>query len=1452
MAPTASASLTPPPTGDWTIDVGENAVLTTGTTTVTGNITVRGSLTVTTSTLELVSPAAGVIPRLFVQGPAAFTLDSATLRAAGGPSANFTLDASAGATVVLRSSSVQGLGSTTQGGLALVGAHFVGATVQVFDTIIDASNGGLGFDLGSTLTARNVAVTVQNRSLYLSGASSANLDGFSAKGRQTTSEFLVLINGSTLTGANVHLDNGTNLLLLLSSTATLTNATLENATHAGVLLVGSTLSVDVAFVAPHVNDSLAFEAYGSSVSVARATFQNYSFGIAALGSTVDVHDTQFITSNTTPRSSFAALYTFDSNVTLARDTFNGSYFESMVPLEDENGTPVLNQTTGLPIFVPNFNCANAALWFVRSQVQGSALSSACYSDHVHVEESTVRLAGMDLTRGNSGLSFIGGSLDAQDITVSNFSRGGGATGARFLHTVGLIQNLTGMANSIGVEFTDSPLHLSGFRTSSPGLGVSVRGGSPTVENSNFTVHNETGIQIYDGLPHILNTSFWVSANQKETYGIAVYAGEPLIQGNDFHGGFLLTYGVYIHGGPAHVNSNFFEHFDRAAQFSSRGFEAVNNSFTQCSNGLDARDGAVGTVAANRFFNMTEFAAGNSLNVYFSAPTLRDNTFTNVNYGIKVFSTNASLNAPPRISGNRFDDVALYAIEIINASMPVLVDNNTARNATRGGIEALFSNVTSAYNVVYDGEGYGYELTNSSLTIVGGRLENLREGIHAVNARISISYTTFLLNHAGMTLGDTEVSISNSSFQFNGIAAQFVSNKTVFVNDSIFVGNVESLLVYNNTDIHVRDTNFIGTLDYILRNDQASTGSIEFTRRGELNGGRFLLRGVLTSTADALILRSLKMMFASPPGYLAGATIRGAQSLTMTSVSLANSSAPFFFEIEDSAGNLSQVAIRAAWPSLARPGLGPYIVNSQLNLRDFSVNESMENFTVEDSTLTVTNLSIRENSGAGVVLRGTTLAGPIITILDNALCGVEAWNNSVLSTANATLRGNNGGSLCFHASRADVLDGDFSSRPFDLTLDDGSEIDLVSTTTVRGWVVNDTSLLSIAWRMDVRVSYPNPALLPQVSVSIVDAKGHAVVASPEVNGRVETVTDLPERFVRSTGEDVRTPYSVLASYANASATQVVALTADRLVELDLADRLAPTVRIDQPTEGQGFNVSTVTLGFHAADVGSGIDELLYRFGAGAFNAVDPLAGPFFITRDLVDGDHTFIVRAVDFGGNVAETSVNFTVDTRPPLITVVGPRAPANTTRAAAVNIQVTVESDVVQVWIGGVEVNITAASASRSVPVPEGASAVVIDARDHVGNMGSATVYIMADRTAPNLTLEVDATHTAESFAIVRGHTEAGSQVVIGNTAVPLDGGDFELLVYIQEGKNNIEVRAKDALQNENVKNVTVTRGTLQPSHVLDIVADLGGLALLAAGAALAFIAFRRGAKAPPAGGAKR
>ena len=1430
LAGGAGATLTPPASGDWTIDLGESPTLSGGTTVVVGNITVNGTLTLDNEVLELQAPAAGVLPWILVNGQGQLALDNATLQAGPGPSARFVLDASPGAQVSARSTAFLRLAATSAGNLSLVGAHLRGATVQLIDCRVTDSDGGLGFDEGASLDAVNLSVDVRARALVLGEGTVAGLRDSRFSGSKAATDFLVVVDRATIFALDSAFENASTLVLLLSAAGTFTGATLTQAAQTAVLLVGSDLTVAGGLIAPRSDGALGVEAYASRVT-ATAAFQNYSLGISALGSTVVVANSTFASSNATPKGGFAGIYGFDSDLWVNDTSFNGTYLLTTVP------------GPGGPTDV--LSCSNSALWVVRSRASLRALVSSCYSEHYHADESDSTVDGFSMENGSLGANFQHGTVEARGLSGSFFTNSlEQAVYLTFAGASGNVSGVTTLSNDVAVEVRDaSTVVIDGLNTSSPGLGVRVvTRGAPTIRNSTFTVHNATGVLVLDGTPVIENSTFWLSSYLEETEGVNVSGGSPRVLGSTFHGGGNLTYGLVAWAGWPTVEGNRFEDLHRGAVFYTAKFLLEGNTFERCWNGAEARENATGTMRGNTFVNLNETGTGTGINLYFAASLIEANTFSNVNYGIKYFWYTPAQPPSGRITGNVFDGVGLFAIELFNVTQPLLVDNNTVRNAERGAIEALFSNVVAAYNILTDSPGHGFELTESNLTVIGGRLENLSDGIYASLSNVDVRYTTFLRNGRGILVQDGAASVSNSSFQFNGNGAMFSTDAQVDVNDSLFVGNVHAIWALGRCDLRVRDTNFLGTLGDVVMNGpfDSSVATVTFTKRGEVNGGRLLLRGTLTSTAEALTLKNLKIQFLTPPSGRAGVSIAGASELSLVAVAMANSTAPFFFEVEGSSGSLTAVAMRGVASSPWRDGEGPYLGNSTLVLRDVALNDSSSNLTLFGSEVTAQNVTVMDNNATGVTLSGSTLTGKAWAILDNARCGVVASASSVVNGTNVTVRGNRGGGLCFSDSRALLVEGDLSNAPSDAWLVSGSDAMLVSTNVAGALDVRDTSRLTMAWFLDVRVAFPNALLLPSVIVSFVDAQGLPSTANPSTSGDVEGLAPFAEKVVTAGGEDVRTPYLVSASLGSSFDSEAVELTQDRIVQLSLADASPPELSIDAPIEGEGFAASTITFLFSANDSGSGLKEVQFRFGASASTALARSGGAYTFARDLVDGDHTFVLRAEDFAGNAREVAVNFTVDTRSPLITVVGPRFPANVTRADRVVVQVTVEADVVALTIGGEPVGLVASSGARNITIPEGPSAVLIEARDRVGNRANTTLYVASDRTPPSLAMGDLEGSTVESWVVVRGVAEPGATVVVAGSTVPTQNGSFEALVYIAPGRNDINVRARDSIGNEVSLDVSVTRGVPQPSHVLDTVAQVLGVALAVAGAVLALMAWRR------------
>jgi hypothetical protein len=207
LALQGSATLTPPASGDWVIDAGENAALEGLLTVVVGNITVRGTLYAGNGTLELDPPLAGVVPRLVVEGPATLTVVNSTITAGPGPSNRFLLDSTAGARVTGVRADFEQLGTGVSGNLTDVGMRLIGTVLQLTDSFVNRFTdthvllplGGIGLADGSSLTASGLSLQVNRRGIFLTGLSTATLSRSNLSGNAALTDFLVLVDRSGLT-----------------------------------------------------------------------------------------------------------------------------------------------------------------------------------------------------------------------------------------------------------------------------------------------------------------------------------------------------------------------------------------------------------------------------------------------------------------------------------------------------------------------------------------------------------------------------------------------------------------------------------------------------------------------------------------------------------------------------------------------------------------------------------------------------------------------------------------------------------------------------------------------------------------------------------------------------------------------------------------------------------------------------------------------------------------------------------------------------------------------------------------------------------------------------------------------------------------------------------------------------------------------------------------------------
>ncbi|HXO42770.1 MAG TPA: hypothetical protein VN999_15065, partial [Thermoanaerobaculia bacterium] len=219
-----------------------------------------------------------------------------------------------------------------------------------------------------------------------------------------------------------------------------------------------------------------------------------------------------------------------------------------------------------------------------------------------------------------------------------------------------------------------------------------------------------------------------------------------------------------------------------------------------------------------------------------------------------------------------------------------------------------------------------------------------------------------------------------------------------------------------------------------------------------------------------------------------------------------------------------------------------------------------------------------------------------------------------------------------------------------------------------------------------------------------------------------------------------------------------------------------------------------------------------------------------------GAHRLAVTAVDAAGTAATpVAVGFTIKTSPP---VFGPLTPAPGTITAATQVTVTgtVDSAVV-VSVAGLTATLTSGSAGAGgaggqsfsagpVPLVEGGNDLALSARDAAGNVGTATLSLVRDTTAPQVAISSPAAGAVvgtPAVDVVGSVSDLHlASVTVNGTAASVTGGLFRAAqVPLAEGANTVAVLAVDQAGNQSQAAVAVVRDTQPPT--LQITSPAGG-----------------------------
>lgn len=241
--------------------------------------------------------------------------------------------------------------------------------------------------------------------------------------------------------------------------------------------------------------------------------------------------------------------------------------------------------------------------------------------------------------------------------------------------------------------------------------------------------------------------------------------------------------------------------------------------------------------------------------------------------------------------------------------------------------------------------------------------------------------------------------------------------------------------------------------------------------------------------------------------------------------------------------------------------------------------------------------------------------------------------------------------------------------------------------------------------DVTVTWSGSDAGTGIAYYIVSIEGLGFV---NTTGTSHTFNDLAD----GTYTVLVSAYDHLGNYLDVTATFTV-------------DTVVPTLAIDSPTDGQMFNVSSVSITWSTTDDNPGTVQV--RFDEEGWVLA---TGEEFIRTALTEGHHIAYVKVTDAAGNYLERAVNFTVDTIAPTVAFVSPEDGAFVNSSTG-TVEWATDEGSSSVRVDGGEWTQRGSFTNWTYSLDDGEHTIEVMVTDQAGNSASATLNIIVDTVAP-------------------------------------------------------------------------------------------------------------------------
>jgi hypothetical protein len=273
---------------------------------------------------------------------------------------------------------------------------------------------------------------------------------------------------------------------------------------------------------------------------------------------------------------------------------------------------------------------------------------------------------------------------------------------------------------------------------------------------------------------------------------------------------------------------------------------------------------------------------------------------------------------------------------------------------------------------------------------------------------------------------------------------------------------------------------------------------------------------------------------------------------------------------------------------------------------------------------------------------------------------------------------------------------------------------------------------------------------------------------------------------------------------------VTITGSSFIVMTLDD-VIPFLKITSPAEGTLTNSTSILV--------TGSTERLSHVTINNVNADVTPDGNFSATVPLTtEGKNTITVLSIDKGKNQASRKVNVTRDTISPELALTYPEQDGIYNKLT-LPVRGTTEVGVLLTVLGkNVTVDQDGAWNTTVTFDREGASSIMVIARDAAGNMVAVTHTFTIDINPPTLFImkPINNTMTKSPTQDVSGSVEKDCTLTVNGRKTLYDGTTFSTTVELVEGLNTITVIATDQAGNSKTAKVVVNRDSKPP--VLTII----------------------------------